>query len=32
MGYKKFYDPGNNKREEEVREWLKKLWGEKYHY
>jgi putative ATPase len=29
---KKFYDPGNNKREEEVRQRLKSLWGKKYDY
>ncbi len=28
----KFYDPGNNTREKEIREYLKKLWGEKYKY
>jgi len=28
----KFYDPGNNPREEELRNYLKKLWGEKYKY
>lgn len=28
----KFYDPGNNAREKEIREYLKKLWGEKYNY
>ena len=27
-----FYDPGNNDREKEIREKLKKLWGEKYGY
>ena len=29
---KKFYDPGNNKREDEIRQWLKSLWGKKYEY
>ncbi|MFZ5630493.1 MAG: replication-associated recombination protein A [Spirochaetota bacterium] len=29
---KKLYDPGNNARERETREALKKLWGEKYGY
>ena len=29
---KKFYDPGKNAREEELRKFLKKLWGEKYKY
>ena len=28
----KFYDPGNNPREEEMRNYLKKLWKEKYGY
>ena len=28
----KFYDPGNNARENELRAYLKKLWGEKYGY
>lgn len=28
----KFYDPGNNPREEELRNYLKKLWEEKYLY
>ncbi len=28
----KFYDPGANAREKEIREYLKKLWGEKYNY
>ena len=28
----KFYDPGNNAREKEIREYLKKLWGDKYGY
>lgn len=28
----KLYDPGNNARERETREALKKLWGEKYGY
>ena len=27
-----FYDPGQNGREEELRKFLKSLWGEKYHY
>ena len=29
---KKFYDPGKNAREEELRKFLKALWGEKYNY
>ena len=29
---KKFYDPGNNKREDEIRHWLRLLWGNKYDY
>lgn len=29
---KKFYDPGANTREQEMRERLKKLWGDKYGY
>lgn len=29
---KVFYNPGNNKREKEVREWLKIRWKEKYGY
>ncbi|MEK6780788.1 MAG: replication-associated recombination protein A [Bacteroidota bacterium] len=28
----KFYEPGNNPREEELRNYLKKLWGDKYRY
>lgn len=28
----KFYEPGNNPREEELRSYLKKLWKEKYGY
>ncbi len=28
----KFYEPGNNLRENELRQYLKKLWGEKYGY
>jgi putative ATPase len=28
----KFYDPGSNAREEEMRKWLRSLWGEKYNY
>lgn len=28
----KFYEPGNNAREKEIRDYLKKLWGEKYNY
>jgi putative ATPase len=27
-----FYDPGKNTREEELRKFLKSLWGEKYGY
>jgi putative ATPase len=29
---KKFYAPGRNKREEEIREWLKVRWKSKYNY
>jgi putative ATPase len=29
---KKFYDPGKNPREEELRKFLKTLWGDKYNY
>ena len=29
---KKFYDPGNNTREEELRKFLKSLWKDKYGY
>lgn len=29
---KKFYEPGKNAREEELRKFLKTLWGEKYNY
>jgi putative ATPase len=29
---KKFYSPGKNKREEEIREWLKARWKAKYGY
>ncbi len=28
----KFYEPGANTREKELREFLKKLWGDKYKY
>ena len=28
----KFYDPGRNAREDEIRKWLKNLWGGKYGY
>jgi len=28
----KFYDPGNNPRENEIRKRLKQLWNEKYKY
>jgi putative ATPase len=28
----KFYDPGNNAREEELRKYLRSLWKEKYGY
>jgi putative ATPase len=28
----KFYDPGNNAREEELRRFLKARWKEKYNY
>ena len=27
-----FYEPGNNPREQALREYLKKLWGNRYHY
>lgn len=27
-----FYQPGNNPREQALREYLKKLWGNRYHY
>jgi putative ATPase len=29
---KKFFEPGNNKRENDLRAWLKARWGEKYQY
>lgn len=29
---KKFYDPSNNPREKEMRDYLKRLWGDKYGY
>ncbi len=29
---KKFYDPGNNKRENEIKAYLRQLWGSKYNY
>ncbi|MBI2269794.1 MAG: replication-associated recombination protein A [Bacteroidetes bacterium] len=29
---KKLYDPGNNAREKELRDYLRKMWGEKYGY
>jgi len=29
---KKFYEPGKNPREEELRKFLKNLWGDKYQY
>jgi putative ATPase len=29
---KKFFEPGDNKRENELRAWLKARWGEKYKY
>ena len=29
---KKFYDPGKNAREDEIRKFLKDLWGKKYGY
>lgn len=29
---KKFYDPGNNKREIEIKDYLRKLWENKYDY
>ncbi|HOZ87427.1 MAG TPA: replication-associated recombination protein A [Bacteroidia bacterium] len=32
LGGTKFYEPGNNAREEEQRNYLKKLWKEKYGY
>jgi putative ATPase len=28
----KFFDPGKNRKEEELRAWLKARWGEKYSY
>jgi putative ATPase len=28
----KFYEPGNNPREDELRNYLKRLWKEKYNY
>jgi putative ATPase len=28
----KFYEPGNNAREKEMRDYLKRLWGDKYTY
>ncbi len=28
----KFYEPGNNAREKEMKDYLKRLWGEKYNY
>jgi putative ATPase len=28
----KFYDPGKNAREEELRKFLRSLWKEKYNY
>jgi putative ATPase len=28
----RFYDPGKNPREEELRRYLKNLWGDKYGY
>jgi putative ATPase len=28
----KFFEPGSNAREKEMREYLKKLWGDKYNY
>ena len=28
----KFYDPGNNTRENQIRAFLKSLWGSKYKY
>jgi putative ATPase len=28
----KFYEPGDNAREKEMREYLRRLWGEKYNY
>ncbi len=32
IAYTKFYEPGNNAREQEQRNYLKKLWKEKYGY
>jgi len=29
---KKFFDPGKNPREEEIRKHLRSLWDKKYHY
>ncbi|MBM3432617.1 MAG: replication-associated recombination protein A [Bacteroidetes bacterium] len=28
----RFYDPGKNRREEEIRQWLKNRWRDKYNY
>jgi putative ATPase len=28
----KFYEPGNNAREKEMKDYLKRLWGDKYNY
>jgi putative ATPase len=28
----KFYEPGNNAREKEMKDHLKRLWGDKYNY
>jgi putative ATPase len=27
-----FFEPGNNAREKEMRDYLKRLWGDKYNY
>jgi len=28
----KFYEPGNNSRENQIRQWLKERWKDKYEY
>jgi putative ATPase len=32
MKEKKFYEPGNNSKEKEIRAWMKELWKDKYGY
>jgi putative ATPase len=32
IGGTTFYEPGNNAREKEMRDYLKRLWGDKYNY